>query len=505
MIELNSSTVGQLDPDISVPGYDRRALRGGIVHIGVGNFHRIHQAYYVDQCLHRPGNEAWGIVGVGLTDGPASRAKAAAYRDQDNLYSITEYAPDGTGRIRVIGAMIDYLHAPSDPEAVLARLAHPDTRIVTLTITEGGYNIDETAGRFMLDTPAVAADLEGKAAPRTVFGFLVEGLARRRAAGLPAFTIASCDNLRGSGDTARKAILGFAEARDPALATWIADHVDFPNSMVDRLAPQVPEQQRVALNRASGIDDRLPVPTETFTQWVVEDRFRYGRPPLEDVGVEFRTNVAEWLAFKGRMVNATHVLIAYPALLMGYRIVSDALTDPLIVRLAETYLAQDATPNVQGPPGLSVDAYAAKFVPRFQNPAIVDQLLRVAGDGAAKLPTFHGQTIRMLIEKGGDLRREAFLMACFGRYLRFAVDPDLRDDKGERFDIFEPGLTDEDWVKVRSGDPSDALRIRALAAFGLADQAGFRSLFDGYAASLASRGGRGTLEDMLANPPGASA
>jgi mannitol 2-dehydrogenase/sorbose reductase len=267
--------------------------------------------------------------------------------------------------------------------------------------------------------------------------------------------------------------------------------------MVDRLAPQVPENQRLALNQASGIDDRLPTLTESFTQWVVEDRFRYGRPPLETVGVEFRDNVAEWLAFKARIINATHVLISYPALLMGYRIVADSLTDPVIVNLAETFLDRDAKPNVQGPPGLSIDDYAAKFVPRFANPAIADQLLRVAGDGAAKLPTFHGQTIRMLIEKGADLRREACLMACFGRYLKFAVDPSLRDAEGAHFDPFEPGLSEEDWSKVREADPAAILRIRALQAFGLADQADFRHWFDHYAALLAGQGAEAALQDML--------
>ena len=152
MIELNASTLSQLGPKVRVPGYDRNRLRGGIVHFGVGNFHRIHQAYYIDACLHQPGNEGWGIVGIGLLDGPSSRAKAEAYKAQDNLYTITEYALDGTGRPRVIGAMIEYLHAPADPEAVLARLASPDTKIVTLTITEGGYNIDEATGRFMLES-----------------------------------------------------------------------------------------------------------------------------------------------------------------------------------------------------------------------------------------------------------------------------------------------------------------------------------------------------------------
>lgn len=495
-MDLTQATLTRLDPKIAVPAYDRSRLRGGIVHIGVGNFHRVHQAVYVDGCLHQPGNEGWGIVGIGLMDGAAARAKAAAFHAQDCLYSVTAFAPDGTGQVRVIGAMIDYLHAPSDPEAALARLAHPDTRIVTLTITEGGYNLDEATGRFMAETPDVAADLGG-GLPRTVFGYLVEALRRRRKAGRPAFTIASCDNLRNSGDTARAAILGFAEARDPDLATWIAAEVDFPNGMVDRLAPQVPEAQRLALNAASGIDDCLPVPTETFTQWVIEDRFRHGRPPLETAGVEFRDNVGEWLAFKGRMINATHVLISYPALLMGYRIVADALTDPLIVQLAETFLHADAKPNVRGPSGVSVDDYAAKFVPRFRNPAIVDQLLRVAGDGAAKLPTFHGQTLRMLIDADADLRREAFLLACFARYLAFAIDETLRDDRGTTFALFEPGLGPADLEALRTAGPAAILRIRAFQGLGLADHARFRILFDRYGRELAKLGARATLAGML--------
>ena len=497
MIALNASTLGHVGPAVAVPTYDRSALRGGIVHFGVGNFHRVQLATLVDACLQQPGNEAWGIVGVGLTDGPAAQAKAEAYRRQDCLYTVTTFDPDGTGHPRVIGAMIAYLHGPSDPEAVLTRLAHPDTRIVTLTITEGGYNIDEATGAFSLDRPDVAEDLRG-GPPKTVFGFIVEGLARRRTAGLPAFTIASCDNLRGSGDTTRKAILAFAEARDPALAAWIADHVDFPNAMVDRLAPQVPEEQRRALNTRSGIDDLLPVPTESFTHWVVEDRFRYGRPPLESVGVEFRDNVADYLAVKGRIVNGSHVLLAYPALLMGYRIVAEALTDPLIVRLVETFLERDAKPNVQGPPGLSLDAYAAAFVPRFANPAIADQLLRVAGDGAAKLPTFHGQTIRMLVASGGDLRREAFLMACYGRYLQFRYDLSAKDDRGERFEPFEPGLTESDWAKFSGPDAAAVLRLKAFESLFLADHPGFRALFDDYATSLTTHGARKTLEAVLA-------
>ena len=224
----------------------------------------------------------------------------------------------------------------------------------------------------------------------------------------------------------------FAEARDPELAGWIEQHVDFPNSMVDRLAPQISDQQRAALNEGTGLDDRVPVLTESFTQWVVEDRFRSSRPPLEAVGVEFRDNVGEYLALKGRLINAPHVFLSYPGLLMGYRIVADALADPLLVALVEAFLEKDATPNTKGPPGTNIDEFAARFVPRFANPSIADQLLRVAGDGAAKLPTFHGAIVRALMERGADVRREAFLMACYGRYLRFSFDETAVDDRGNQ-------------------------------------------------------------------------
>jgi mannitol 2-dehydrogenase len=496
MTALNASTLTSLDPKIRVPGYDRKALRPGIVHFGVGNFFRVFEAVYVDDCLHKPGNEAWGIVGVGLLDGAASREKAASFKAQDGLYSVTEFDGKGRPTYRVIGSLIDYLHAPADPEAVLARLTDPQCRIVTMTITEGGYNIDEASGRFMLDTPDVAADLAG-GPPRSVFGFIVEALARRRKAGVPAFTVASCDNLRGSGDTIKKAILGFAAARDPDLAAWIEANVGFPNSMVDRLAPQVSAEGRDVLNKGTGLDDKVPVLTEEFTQWVVEDDFRSGRPPLEVEGVEFKPNVAEFLALKGRLINAPHVFLSYPGLLVGHRIVGEALADPLLVRLVEAFLAEDSVPNTKGPPGIDVKAFAAKFVPRFVNPAIPDQLLRVAGDGAAKLPTFHAGIVRAQLDKGADLRRVAFLMAAYGRYLAFATDDSAVDDKGGRFKPFEPGLSEDDWAKVRGG-PRGVLAIQALAPLDLTGNPAFMALFDRYAGMLAKGETRAAIADVLA-------
>lgn len=497
MMRLSNATLSQLGPAVSVPDYDRSALRGGIVHFGVGNFHRVHLALYVDDALSRSFDPAWGIVGVGLTDGAAARDKAASYAAQDSLYTVTEFAPDGDVAIRVIGAMIEYLHAPADPEAVLRRLTHPDARIVSLTITEGGYNIDEADGTFSLDTPDVAHDLAG-GPPRTAFGFVVEALARRCAAGLPAFTVASCDNLRGNGDTSRKAFVSFARARDSGLADWIDREVDFPNSMVDRIAPQVGTNERLALNERSGVADRLPAKAERYNQWVSEDRFRNGRPALEAVGVQFSDDVASYLAVKGRMLNACHMLLAYPAILCGYRLVDEAMGDPRLVRLLTTFLQRDVIPHVQAPSGVSFAAYTAMILERFSNPAIGDQLMRIAGDGAAKLPIFHAKTIATLVAASADVRREAFLLACFGRYLKRHADHSIRDDRGAGFEVVEPGLDADDWVHASSPDATDFLRSSPFAALDLAGNADFVRAYVHLAGQLATTSASSVLDRVLA-------
>ena len=496
MTPLNGTTLRKLLGNVSVPAYDRAALRGGIVHFGVGNFHRVHLALYVDDALRARFDPAWGIVGVGLTDGAAAREKAAAYKAQDGLYTVTEFAPDGGVAIRVVGAMIDYLHAPVDPQAVIDRLVHPDARIVSLTITEGGYNIGEADGSFMLDAPDVARDLAG-GPPRTVFGFVVEALARRRAAGLPAFAVVSCDNLRGNGDTSRKAFTSFARAVDPDLAAWIDREVDFPNSMVDRIAPQVGEAERQALDAASGVADRLPAKAESFNQWVCEDRFRQGRPAFETVGVQFSDDVASYLAIKGRMLNACHMLMSYPAILCGYRLVDEAMRDARIVRLLETFVDRDVVPYVTAPAGVSFDAYKAMIVERFSNPAIGDQLLRIAGDGASKLPIFHAKTTETLIAASASPRREAFLLACFARYLRRLGDDAVRDDRGADFEVFEPALGVRDRRRAAAADPVEVLDMAPFASLKLRERPEFVSAFHEFSALLATESASAALDRVL--------
>ncbi|OXI43832.1 mannitol dehydrogenase family protein [Burkholderia aenigmatica] len=411
-VRLSEGLVLDADLPLVTPSYDRRLVTAGIAHIGVGNFHRAHEAFYVDRCLAMPGQESWGICGIGLGSSRSAMEKAVALQDQDCLYTLAELASDGRTCNRIIGALVEYMHAPADPESVLKKLADPAIKIVSLTITEGGYNFDESSGEFMLESPDVARDLAG-GVPRTAFGFIVESLRRRRAANLPAFTVVSCDNLRQNGNTARRAILAFAKSVDAVLADWIAENVAFPNSMVDRIVPTVTAEVREHVNAMTGIDDQVPVVAETFTQWVIEDKFSNGRPKFEAVGVELRDDVEAYEAIKGRMLNASHMLISFSSLLLGYRLVHEAMGDSEIVELLTTFLTCDVEPLISAPAGVSLSSYRSQIVARFSNSAVGDQLLRVAHDGASKVPVFHTKTLRDLVREGADVRRETLLLASF--------------------------------------------------------------------------------------------
>lgn len=491
--KLSATTLASLrgaDVPVAIPDYDRGRLKAGIAHIGVGNFHRAHQALYIDRCLHLPDHEGWAICGIGLGDHPAARKKTSAFEEQDGLYSVTEFAADGSSSSRLIGAMIEYLHAPSDPEAVIERLADPAIRIVSLTITEGGYNIDEASGDFMLDTPDVAADIAGDI-PRTVFGFIVRALALRKRRGLPAFTVLSCDNLRSNGDTTRRAILAFARAVDPELAEWIATEVAFPNSMVDRIAPTVSTADRRRLRAATGLPDLVPVMAEEYAQWVLEDRFSSGRPDFAAVGVKLSNDVDLYEAMKGRMLNASHMLLAYPAILMGYRLVAEAMHDPLVVRLLREFMEDDVIPSLSAPGGVSLHKYKNQVLARFANPAVADQLLRVAHDGAAKIPVFHAKTITTLVRKQGNVQRAAFLLACYAKYLSGV------DEHGTAFEVAEPHLKDADWSMLRSDDPLAVLKISPFHGMSLAQDEMFTTAFHAVSRSLDSDGVRQTMQMLL--------
>ena len=481
--------ISSLGPAIARPGYDRSRVRAGIAHLGVGNFHRVHQAFYLDRCLTDPAQQGWGILGIGVLDNLPERDKAEALRAQQGLYTLTICPPDGSASVRLIGSLVEYLHAPDDPEAALARLADPAIRIVSMTITEGGYNLD-AAGRFRLETPDVAHDLR-HTPPRTVFGLVTEALRRRRDAGNGPFTVLSCDNLMHNGGAAKAAFLGFARAADSALAQWIEAHVSFPNSMVDGIAPVVTTLDIVRLNSRSGAVDRAPVFREDFTQWVLEDNFCAGRPDLAAAGVQFTDNVAPYELVKLRMLNAAHSMMAIPSMLIGHKLVHEAMRDAAISGLLEEFLSRDVAPHLTAPPGMEPGAYAATVLRRFKNPATRDQVARIAGQSSAKLPIFLQDTARTVLAGTHTSVRIAFLLAAFAEYLRG------HDDEGTPFTVAESSVSDADLALARSSDGRAFLGMSMFAGWGLQDYPDFATEVAGIRRAIVAEGTRETLLGVL--------
>ncbi|UMM09344.1 mannitol dehydrogenase family protein [Gluconobacter frateurii] len=488
-MKLTSETLAHLPETILTSPYDRQKVTAGIAHLSVGNFHRAHQAVYTDRALALPGQESWGIVGIGLMDVPSEVQKAEALQAQNGLYTLRECPAGRPDVVRVVKSLVEYIHAPADRAAALKRLTDPAIRIVTMTITEGGYYMDE-AGHFMADHPVITADLK-RDVPETVFGLLTEALRLRREAGVNAFTILSCDNVPSNGEIARRAVLSFARLKDDELADWISRNVAFPSCMVDRITPAVGPADIERLDRESGIEDRAPLFCEDFIQWVVEDKFPEGRPAWEETGVLFTDDVEPYEQVKLRMLNASHSMLALPAVLMGYRFVSEAMEDDSLFRLLQQFLGFDAEPQLSAPPGMSLPEYGALLLQRFRNKAVSDQLLRIASDSTSKLPVFIRPTAEIVVKDNGDMRRIAFLLACYCTYMGGF------DDKGTEFPVTEPRLNKEDRALAGSSDPAKALDMSVFAGWGLTDNPAFVRLFVEMRISLQDRGTATTLTDVI--------
>ena len=403
-----------VNPSVAIPSYDRTAVSSGIVHFGVGNFHRSHQAAYLDQLLELGVGGAWGICGVGLLPGDARMRDAL--RSQDLLYTLVLKATDGTVTPRVIGSLRDYLYAPDEATAVLRKLAQPATRIVSLTVTEGGYVLDDATGEFRADDPAVVADLES-GHPMTVWGYVVAGLARRREAGVPPYTVMSCDNLPGNGRAARTATVGFARLLDEKLADWIDANVAFPDSMVDRITPVTTDADRAWVSENLGIDDAWPVIAEPFVQWVLQDRFPLGRPPLERAGVTMVGDVGPYERMKLFLLNGTHQALSYVGAMLGHVYVHEAVGDPLVAGFVRAYLTTEALAAVPALPGVDLGAYIETVLDRFANPAIADTIERLVTDGSARIPKFVLPVVRNTLAGGGRPRYGAAIVASWAVYL----------------------------------------------------------------------------------------
>ena len=431
MVKLNLSALSTLGPAVSVPHYDPRRLRTGIVHFGVGGFHRSHEAMYLDRLLNLGQSDDWAICGVGVLPGDARMQ--GVFADQDNLYTLLTKSPGGQAEARVIGAVHEFLYAPGDPEAVLAKLADPATRIVSLTVTEGGYSVSNATGQFEATAPDIQHDLETDEAPRTVFGYLTAGLRRRRASGVPPFTVVSCDNMQGNGHVAQHALSAFARLKDPELGEWIAAHVAFPNSMVDRITPVTTDPVRQELADHYGVEDAWPVVAESFTQWVLEDHFTLGRPAFETVGVQVVQDVEPYELMKLRLLNASHQAMSYLGLLAGYTHVHEVCQNGLFVDFLLGYMAREAVPTLRPVPGIDLGAYSHQLIERFASQAIQDTLERLIFDSSERIPKFLLPVVREQLSVGGEIGHAALVVASWSLYAaeavpggRFPVLPDAR-------------------------------------------------------------------------------
>jgi mannitol 2-dehydrogenase len=492
---LNRATLSELA--VPVPSYDRDALRVGIVHIGVGGFHRAHQAMYLDRLFTAGRDQDWALCGVGVLD--ADHAMGEVLTRQDGLYTLVEKHPDGSREPRVIGSMVEFLVAPDDPEAVLARMTDPAVRIVSLTVTEGGYHVNTATGEFDPSEAAVAHDISRPvdAAPTSAFGYLVEALRRRRADGNPPFTVMSCDNIAGNGDVAHRMITAFARLRDEALGTdladWIEREVPFPNSMVDRITPRTTDADRAELAERFGVDDGWPVVCEPFCQWVLEDKFASGRPAFDEAGVQVVADVEPYELMKLRLLNASHQAIAYLGYLAGFRYAHEVCADDEFVRFVRGYMDDEATPTLLPVPGVDLDDYKSTLISRFANPEIRDTLARLAAESSDRIPPWLVPVIRTNLRDGGSVERSALIVASWARYAE-GVDED-----GEPIEVVDTGRAEERTAAARRypDEPLAFLEDRSL--FGdLIDDERFTAAYRRHLDRLHTDGARAALQAVLA-------
>ncbi len=409
-MRLSNATLGRLPRSVETPGYARSAVTPGIVHLGIGAFHRAHQAVVVDDVLAR--DPSWGIVGASLRR-PDTKD---ALTPQDGLYSVL-VKDNAARRIRVVGSVLGVIDAAHEKERLLARMADPATRVVSLTITEKGYCYNAATGGLDLDHPEIVADLAHPRDPATAAGIVAEALRRRREAGLGPFTVVSCDNLPHNGKVAGRVFAEFAEAVDAGLGRWVRDNVPFPGTMIDRIVPATTDADRAEVSALLGLEDAWPVMAEPFLQWVIEDRFAGARPALEAGGAQFVSDVAPYERMKLRMLNGTHSSMAYLGYLSGYEFVAEVIAQPDFHRFVSNELSQEIAPTL-GMPKAATDDYARSLLERYSNTAMKHRTYQIAMDGSQKLPQRLLGTIADRLKAGGTIERLCLAVAAWMVYAR---------------------------------------------------------------------------------------
>ncbi len=487
-IELSRAAFKELSETAAVPAYDPASLKAGIFHFGVGNFHRAHQAVYLDDLFGLGRDHDWALIGAGVR--PADEAMRQKLMSQDWLTTVVEQEAD-LSTARVTAAMIDYLEV-GDSAAIIARLADPAIRIVSLTITEGGYYIDPATQRFDPAHPDIVADARNPAAPKTVFGLVLAGLAARRKTGTIPFTVMSCDNIPGNGHVTQNAVVGLASLFDGGLAQWVKANVAFPNGMVDRITPATGDRERNLLSENFGIADNWPVFCESFRQWVLEDHFPAGRPALEQVGVQFVADVAPFEHMKIRILNGGHATIAYPAALMDIHFVHEAMESPLVRGFLEKVERDEIIPIVPPVPATNLQDYYSLIDRRFSNPKIGDTITRLCLDGSNRQPKFILPSAADRLKANQSVTGLALASALWCRYCFGETD------SGKPIPPNDPSwdrLTTQ--AKRAKADPKAWLEMTDI--FGaLAEDQRYVAAFSHALNALWANGTKATLEAYLA-------
>jgi fructuronate reductase len=485
---LSKQTLTELPASVARPAYDRRTVSCGIVHLGLGAFHRAHQAVYTDDRL-AAGERDWGIVGMSLRSPDVRNALAP----QDALYTVLQRGPDGD-RARIIGSVVDVITVPDDQAGAMRRLTDPGVRVVSLTVTEKAYCQDAATGTLDENHPGIAADLAPAAFPSTIPGLLAEALRRRRDTRAGGVTVLVCDNLPSNGETVARIVGRYAALRDPALAEWIANEAAFPCTMVDRIVPATTAADRAVVARL-GYEDAWPVVAEPFSQWVIEDRFVRGRPAWEEAGAEIVQDVRPYELMKLRALNGAHSTLAYLGAVAGLETVADTMADPAFPPFLRVLWNEDLVPTIPAVPGMDLSGYTAELVTRFSNPGIRHRLLQIAMDGSQKLPQRVLQPALDRLHQGAMPRHIALVVAVWMRFLQ------RRDEQGRAYEISDP-LAGR--LVTLAADAGENAEVLADALFGvreifdpmLTGHAGFRMAVLSHLRSLSAHGVRRTMTAM---------
>jgi fructuronate reductase len=457
MNRLNQNLLAQLPDDVTLPQYPRAELIPGIVHLGIGAFHRAHQAYYTEAVLNQFGGN-WGIVGSSL--------RSASVRDQlvpqDCLYTLVERSGDGE-KLQVIGAVKDTLVGPEDPAALVAAMAQPSIKIVSLTVTEKGYCHNPATGNLNESHPDIVHDLQNLEKPVSAIGFIVAALKSRFDHQQKAFTVLSCDNLPNNGEVLEKVVLQFAQKISPALAAWIKTNATFPSTMIDRIVPATTDDDRREIEARLGVRDEGMVVCEPFSQWVIEDKFADGRPEWEKVGALLVKDVRVFEKIKLRLLNGAHSTMAYTGYLSGFHYISEVMEQPAFVNLVKTYMAREAGETVSAPAGFDIEAYKQQLRERFANKALKHRTWQIAMDGSQKLPQRLLETLREQLGSEGHIDILCLGVAAWIRYVSGV------DEKGQVIEVSDPLATElRAACAANQGNPADMVKaiVRIEKVFG---------------------------------------